>query len=262
MYSICVWYLVAAALESKKPYERKRDEFEFTDCRNYDFEQHLRTRPVHRVDHLEENRKLRMQAYAEMLVRRDAQELKATQTLLTALLGTTSADPKMYLYSTQSLNFKALAMSKLREQVSDDREASYTFSKNFMSQTLAAVDEDEEKKKQIVNSKVRMSATDHQGDNLLLTFCCGILESLADAERVPISEAPHHERADNAPDAAQRRQDRRPAGSLPRPNRCEEDSQLRRSAAEGNGAAVRYQRKSGQRVRCLQFHHTHSLSIA
>jgi hypothetical protein len=97
-----------------------------------------------------------------MLVRRDAQELKATQTLLTALLGTTSADPKMYLYSTQSLNFKALAMSKLRrEQVSDDREASYTFSKNFMSQTLAAVDEDDEKKKQIVNSKVRMSATDH-----------------------------------------------------------------------------------------------------
>jgi len=61
MYSICVWYLVAAALESKKPYERKRDEFEFTDCRNYDVEQYLRTRPVHRVDHLEENRKLRMQ---------------------------------------------------------------------------------------------------------------------------------------------------------------------------------------------------------
>ena len=99
-----------------------------------------------------------------MLVRRDAQELKATQTLLTALLGTTSADPKMYLYSTQSLNFKALSMSKLREQVSDDRDASYTFSKNFMSQTLAAVDEDEEKKKQSADAKVRLTGTEPNRD--------------------------------------------------------------------------------------------------
>ena len=103
---------------------------------------------------------MRMQAYADMLVHRDEQAIKATQTL-TSLLGTATAtaDQKIYLYSTQSLNFKALAMSKLREQVSDDREASYTFSKNFMSQTLAAVDEDEHKKKQMAEGKVAQTPT-------------------------------------------------------------------------------------------------------
>ena len=149
LLSLC-FFLVAATL---KAYSRKRDEFEFTDCRNYEFEEHLRTRPVHRVDHLEENRKLRMQAYAEMLVHRDEQTIKATQTL-TSILGTATADPKIFLYSTQSLNFKALTMSKLREKVSEDRDASYTFSKNFMSQTLAAVDEEEHKKKQMADGKV------------------------------------------------------------------------------------------------------------
>ena len=248
--------MVAAALESKKKSPRKRDEFEFSDCRNYEFEEHLRTRPVHRVDHLEENRKVRMQAYADMLVHRDEQAIKATQTL-TSLLGTATAtaDQKIYLYSTQSLNFKALAMSKLREQVSDDREASYTFSKNFMSQTLAAVDEDEHKKKQMAEGKVAQTPTDLRMYVCMCiptsNTCCyrPLPEPLADAEWVPIPEAPHHEGVDNTPNAAQRCQDRRPAGSLCRPIRCEEGIHLRRSAAEGDGAAVRHQRESGKGIR-------------
>ena len=141
-----------AAAEAKKKKER---EYEFTDCRNEEFEELLRTRPVHRINYLEENRQLRMQAYEDMLRRKDEQAVKASETL-TNVLGITQEDspPDIFLYSTQSLNFKALAMSKLREKVSQDHDASYTFSKNFMSQTLAAVDEEELKKKQKAEAKV------------------------------------------------------------------------------------------------------------
>jgi hypothetical protein len=45
-------------------------------------------------------------------------------------------------------------MNKLREKVSNDHNASYTYSANFMSQTLAAVDEVEHKKKLQADSKV------------------------------------------------------------------------------------------------------------
>lgn len=137
--------------KKKKKSQRKRDEFVFTDCRNAEFEEYLRNRPVHRVDHLEENRALRMEAWEDMLRRRETQTLKATQTLQ-SVLG--DAPPHIFLYSQQTLNYKALAMSKLRETISQDHDASYTFSKNFMSQTLAAVDETEQKKKLIADEKV------------------------------------------------------------------------------------------------------------
>lgn len=56
--------------------------------------------------------------------------------------------PKIYLYSQQKLNFKVKAMDKLRSSVEKDRNATYTFSKDFVSQTVCVVDDESLKAKE------------------------------------------------------------------------------------------------------------------
>lgn len=132
---------------------RKRDEYVPTDCRNERFEETLRTRPAHRVDYLGEQKTLRQEAWMAMLRRREMrdQELNATiNSVLGEGTGTfpvgadadRTSGPKIYLYSQQSLNYKSKAFSQLRERVGADKNATYSFSKDFISQTVVAVDEE------------------------------------------------------------------------------------------------------------------------
>ena len=122
------------------------------DCWNSDFELHLNTRPVRKVDHLAENRSLRMQAWEDMLRRKEVRDFKASESLKDITIGL-DKEPKIYLYSTQSLNFKEMAIKKLREKVAKDRNASYTYSENFMSQTVSAVDIELDAKKNAMEGK-------------------------------------------------------------------------------------------------------------
>jgi hypothetical protein len=120
-----------------------------TECRNPAFEEHLRTRPVHKVDFLAETRELRHQAWEQMLRRREEAD-EAYHSNLRQVLGEAeyektmaSGGPKLYLYSQQKENFKVKAFNELRSRVAKDMNATYTFSQDFVSQTVCVVDEAE-----------------------------------------------------------------------------------------------------------------------
>lgn len=128
---------------------RRRDAYQYTDCRNPQFEEHLRSRPEHRTDHLAETRQLRAQAWEQMLRRREQRD-EAYEANLRNVLGDevyeqskAQGGPKIYLYSTQSLNFKAKAFNQLRERVAQDKNGTYTYSQDFVSQTVCVVDEEQ-----------------------------------------------------------------------------------------------------------------------
>lgn len=156
--------------------KRERKEFQFTDCRNPDFELHLQTRPQHRIDYLAEQRELRKQAWLNMLHRRETRQKELTKTIK-SVLGLMESEktgrrragsaasvsdeekaddqplPRVYLYAGQSENFKEKAWNQLRDKIANDHNATYTFSKDFMSQNISAVDESREKKKEAEREK-------------------------------------------------------------------------------------------------------------
>lgn len=108
-------------------------EFKGSDCRNPEFEQYLRTRPQHRIDYLEENRQIRAQAWDRALRTRSERDNQLTKTMskILALDNTAQSkyggdeeparDPKIYLYSTQTENYKTKAFAELRNRVAQDK---------------------------------------------------------------------------------------------------------------------------------------------
>ncbi len=166
---------ITASLEESQ----QRSAFEFTDCRNEAFEEHLRTRPVHRVDYLAEQRTLRQAAWKTMLLKNTVREQEYTATMRRVLgepvvaapvrgddddsLMTDSdrevkqqappKEPKIYMYSQQSLNFKTKAFSELRSRIAEDKNATYTYSQDFVSQTVCVVDEETDRKRAAAESK-------------------------------------------------------------------------------------------------------------
>ena len=152
-----------------------------SDCRNPAFEDHLRTRPAHRVDHLAEHREQRRRAWVQMLHRRDRRDQQYAETMSQVLGKEGAQGGKIYLYSTQSLNFKDKAMKEMQARLgqvrtlgqphtcmpamcpshpslvchviplafflSQVKNATFTFSKDFVSQTLCLVDEETEQKR-------------------------------------------------------------------------------------------------------------------
>ncbi len=167
-------------------YQKRHGEFIPTECRNPQFEEYLKTRPKHRVDHLAENRRQRKAAWLQMLQRKE-QRMKVMTETITRILGATtdghgkhsnmhrstnSGDddtssqhsgepdgasssytsvplPKIYLYSIQSENYKTKAWKELRHRIAEDHHANYTLSKDFLSQSITPIDEKEEQLKQI-----------------------------------------------------------------------------------------------------------------
>lgn len=107
-----------------------------TDCKNTVFEDYLKTRPVHRVDYLAEHKELRKQAWENML-QRSQTRLNQSQAILTRL-GDPAQGGKIYIYSTQTLNFKNKAYTEMRERYSKVNDATFTYSQEFTSQTLCA----------------------------------------------------------------------------------------------------------------------------
>ena len=73
--------------------------------------------------------------------------------LLVKVLGSAAVDaagpngPKIYCYASQAENFKTKAFSELRQRIAKLSDgATYTFSKDFISQTICVVDEDADRK--------------------------------------------------------------------------------------------------------------------
>eukprot|EP00605_Chrysophyceae_sp_TOSAG23-4_P000396 GSChrysophyteH1.ASY1.ANO1.452.1 assembled CDS len=113
-----------------------------TDCWNLRFTQYLKTRPTHRVDYLSEQKRLLKDAYEQSL-RRIAKRDVAAEDYLIKVLGPEGATSKIYVYASQAENFKVKAYSELRNRISKEKQgATYTFSKDFISQTVCVVDED------------------------------------------------------------------------------------------------------------------------
>jgi hypothetical protein len=113
-----------------------------TDCWNPTFTSYFTSRPEHRVDYLSEQQKLLKEAYEQGLRRMAKREEVATETI-TRVMGPENANAKIYIYGSQSQNFMAKALSSLRTRISKETAgATYTFSKDFISQTVCVVDED------------------------------------------------------------------------------------------------------------------------
>ena len=137
-----------------------REVYQPTDCRNPGFELHLQTRPLHRINYMEETRSLRQLAWEEMLKRREKRE-ETYKTNLRTVLGEAAYKqamingdgPKIYLYSQQKLNFKEKAFDLLRHRISEDKNATYTYSKDFVSQTICIVDEEKLEKDEKIKSQ-------------------------------------------------------------------------------------------------------------
>lgn len=148
-------------LAQKSQDSLSRDSFVPTDCHNEAFEDVLKCRPFHQRDFLAEQRKVRKQAWLDMLQRKEVRDGLLTATIsrvLNRTAGSTGAavdmeEPKIYLYSHQKENFKAKMWEELRQRVADDHHATYTFSQDFVSQTVCPVDEEELKKKEAIQSK-------------------------------------------------------------------------------------------------------------
>lgn len=121
----------------------------YSDCRNPIFEEYLSTRPQHRVDYLHEQNELKKIAWENTLIRR-SQKDKLCNEALTTVLGVNSTENSggnIFIYSSQTLNFRLKAFQELRQRLSKKTDAIYTFSQEFVSQTISPFDEDMEKKR-------------------------------------------------------------------------------------------------------------------
>jgi hypothetical protein len=128
-----------------------------TDSRNPEFEEHLASAADRVKDFLGEQRALRMAAWENALQRREKRDAK-DEAYRRQILGPESAanGGKIYCYANQALNFKVLAFTELRERLAKFKSSSFTFSKDFISQTVCIVDEDQDKKNQEVANKKKM----------------------------------------------------------------------------------------------------------
>ncbi len=117
-----------------------------TDCTNPQFEELLRTRPVHRVDYIAEQKDLLAIALENKEERVRVREEKSKY-VMEKVLGSTSA--KIHIYACQKENFKIKSYNQVREDIKQKGgDATYTYSKDLLAGTIAAVDPEEMKRKQ------------------------------------------------------------------------------------------------------------------
>eukprot|EP01038_Epipyxis_sp_PR26KG_P013134 gene13134-17601_t len=123
--------------------QRIHNDYIPTDCRNERYDNILKTRPQHRVNYIIEQTAIKQEAYNKMLRKRDIEKNQFQSTIKSILLANNmkiEETPKIYLYSTQSLNYNALAMNTLRNKAKKDLQATYSFSSEFISSSIAVVD--------------------------------------------------------------------------------------------------------------------------
>ncbi len=117
-----------------------------TDSRNPEFEAHLANRGQ-APDHLAENREIRKRAWEDALLKRANRDAE-DDAYLQKILGTKAAEQggKIFCYSSQAKNFKVLAFTEMRQRLAKFTSSTFTFSQEFVSQTVCIVDEDVDRK--------------------------------------------------------------------------------------------------------------------
>lgn len=117
-----------------------------TDSKNPEYEEYLATRPRHRVDYLAEQRTLLEDAYINKEERVSKREAESKY-VLQKVFGDENA--RIHVYACQKENFKIKSYSALRQRILEKGgDSTYTFSKDLLAGTVAAVDPEELKKKQ------------------------------------------------------------------------------------------------------------------
>jgi hypothetical protein len=79
-------------------------------------------------------------------MRKDERKEAYSSTMMTVLGKEGVQGGKIYMYSQQALNFNVLAMTEMRQRLSRVKNTTFTFSEDFVSQTLCVVDEDVDRK--------------------------------------------------------------------------------------------------------------------
>ena len=115
-----------------------------TDCWNDAFVERLARREVSgtKCDYIVEQRELRKAAWRQGLQRRANRNVEDKETL--ARLASKNPELSSGLlhgYAGNSVNIKEMLLADTRDRFKNDREASYTYSRDFQSQTLVLVDE-------------------------------------------------------------------------------------------------------------------------
>jgi hypothetical protein len=110
-----------------------------SDCRNYLYEEYLlaRANGERNKDFLAEQREYTVKA-EESKQRRIAERNRISEEVLEKVLGDRQA--KIHIYATQSENFKRKAYAEVRSRLATLGDATYTFSKEYVSQTIPVVD--------------------------------------------------------------------------------------------------------------------------
>jgi hypothetical protein len=83
-----------------------------------------------------------------MLSRTAKKHSDSEETLKRVLKTDDIKSAKIYVYSQQKMNFRNLAFEDLRTRLAKEKDVTYTYSQDFVSQTISVVDEAMEKQKQ------------------------------------------------------------------------------------------------------------------
>ena len=89
-----------------------------------------------------ENREIRKKAWQEGVARRLKKEEEDKETLERILgPGAVANGVKIYTYANHSINFKSLVFKDLKNQLKRKKDFTFTFSKNYVSQTINIEDD-------------------------------------------------------------------------------------------------------------------------
>lgn len=105
-----------------------------TDCRNESFEAYLKSRPQHRIDYLRENNTIRRNVWRHFLLQKETKK-QADREFIEAVTG--SSNSQIFIYSNQTLSIKNLALQKLKQKLSKIPNSTFSYSKDYVSQTIS-----------------------------------------------------------------------------------------------------------------------------
>lgn len=108
-----------------------------TDCHNLEFKEYIKNRPKHFHDRIRENLKVRKEAMKQSSENRRQRD-EADRELIEEIFGSDAHDGKAKIHSmaNHSINFKELAKSKWKEKYRRIKDTTFTFSRDFVSQTI------------------------------------------------------------------------------------------------------------------------------
>jgi hypothetical protein len=138
----------SASAQQRRSRQPKSQRAAPTDSRNPDFDSIILNRdPTKpRVDYLKENREIRMAQWANALNRMAEREAEDDATIARVLGIESGKGVKISAYSGQRQNFTEKLMAEQRTKLNTMKNATFTHSQEFLSQTVQLVDEEVDKK--------------------------------------------------------------------------------------------------------------------